>query len=85
MDFQPLLKSAYGDKLTLPECLERICQIYPERKALGTRELLCAGFMLIIFQLNKTLQPSVKSDKNPLKKSEIDEPQPNGKVFKKVN
>jgi len=53
---QPLLKSAFGDKLTLPECLERVCKMYPERKALGTRELL----------------------------SEVDEPQPNGKVFKKA-
>ena len=46
----------YGGKVTLPECFNRVCELYPERKALGTRELL----------------------------SEVDEKQPNGRVFKKV-
>ena len=53
---QGLMESMYGGKVTLPECFNRVCELYPERKALGTRELL----------------------------SEVDEKQPNGRVFKKV-
>ena len=53
---RPLLQSIYNGKDTLPDCFERVCDVYPDRRALGTRELL----------------------------SEMDEKQPNGKVFKKV-
>lgn len=53
---QGLLESMYGNKVTLPEAFDRVCQMYPERNALGTRELL----------------------------SEVDEKQPNGKIFKKA-
>jgi len=53
---QGLMESMYGGKVTLPECFNRVCELYPERKALGTRELL----------------------------SEVDEKQPNGRVFKKA-
>ena len=50
------MTSCYGNTQTMDAAFERACKLYPDQRALGTRELL----------------------------SEVDEKQPNGKVFKKA-